>query len=732
MLQTFAFALLGLGSAHGPLHPAGADLFLEIGSPKDLFAARERAPFNKLFADEEMKKLYGLLEGFKLPVQAIGDTTIPSALFGEASPFRALQHASFSASGVDQFSDVSDMHIGIEGVFDFADPAAATAALAALDGWKAIARCESAELAQECKLGEHSCALRWYEIGGTSLASLAPASGQAGEHAATKPSSPLWFAQDGARLYMGSLENPPERVSARISGKEPGLADESKLFAGTEAMSPSSGTPIYHLWSDIDLQSVLHSPALAGHGEEAQVLARWLLPTLIPYAGAKGVWRVEMRGERFVTEAVYRRHPAFESKAVGNGNTDASAARFVPKEAVGAWVTNIDGPALESEMRALVSALLSKGGDAQADALKDLPPLADGLGTHAAFYLLPINSIQAFLPRAFLAVELKDKTRFETALNAWAAKLVEIDPEAKVVNKPYRKLACVSVSHGKSAEEQAAPSASPLGGLAPDMSLDPTIVVFEDRVLFSLKKSYAQTETRRIADGKSTELHPIANPETFPKDVFEASTMDWGGLVGKLLDIAKGLAPLAAAAMGDKAPQIDASALPGSATLARYFKPTTSWSKRLADGRIYTYAESSFGPETPLEIALFAAAAGPAMKQRAEQEAAHPALPEQEVKTEAVVDQAGIETQSALLLVKTGLVIYKSENAKLPAQLEDLLVPSGNYPDGYLAPQKSVPKDGWGHALVFKPEADGKRFLLYSCGPDGKDDGGAGDDVKSR
>jgi hypothetical protein len=440
-----------------------------------------------------------------------------------------------------------------------------------------------------------------------------------------------------------------------------------------------------------------------------------VLPMLFPFVGAKGVWRVEMRGERFVTEAVYRRLPEFESKALGNGVVDPSAARFVPKEAVGAWVTNIDGPALESEIRALVGAAT------------EMPPLVDGLGTHAAFYLLPINSIQALVPRAFLAVELKDKKKFEAALSAWAAKLAQVAPEAKVVDKPYRKLACVSLSIGKEGEEQAAPSASPLGGLSPDMSLSPTIVVFDDRVLFGIKKNYVQSETRRIVDGKSPELHEIANSETIPKDIFEASSMDWGGLFGKLLDIAKGLAPMAAGMMGENAPQIDASALPGSATLARYFKPSTSWSKRLADGRIYTRAESSFGPEAPLEIALCASAAGSLMKSRA----AQPQAPVTAPAPGPVSDDAAIATQAALLLAKTGIAIYKIENAKLPATLETLLAPSDRYPDGYLAPQKSVPLDGWGHALVYKPDADGKRFLLYSLGPDGKDAGGAGDDVKA-
>jgi len=177
--------------------------------------------------------------------------------------------------------------------------------------------------------------------------------------------------------------------------------------------------------------------------------------------------------------------------------------------------------------------------------------------------------------------------------------------------------------------------------------------------------------------------------------------------------------------MGENAPQIDASALPGSATLARYFKPSSSWSKRLADGRIYTRAESSFGPETPLEIALFASAAGPLMKPHAAQPPVTATAPE------PPSDDAAIATQAALLLAKTGIAIYKIDNAKLPATLETLLTPTDRYPDGYLAPQKSVPKDGWGHALVFKPDADGKRFLLYSLGADGKDAGGAGDDVKA-
>ncbi|MBK7642650.1 MAG: type II secretion system protein GspG [Planctomycetes bacterium] len=720
MLPSLLLAAFGLGLAHAPLHPAQSNLFLEIDSAKELLAARERAPFHKLFADAEMQKLRALLEGFQLPVQEIVETAFPDAVFGAESPLRALRHASFSASGIDSFTgEFANAHFGFEGVLDFEDADKAAAALGAIDAWKALEHAADATLAKECTFGEQASALHWYENGST-----VPGAGL--------PTARVWLAQDGARLYLGSFETTPEQVAARASGKQPGLADEKQLFAGCEAMSPSSGTPIYRLWSDLDPSGWMQSPALAGRGAEFRLLARSLLPTIFPYASATGVWRVEMRGERFVTESVIRRRAEFEDKGLGVGVTDATAARFVPKEAVGVWITNIDAPALEDELRTLAGALLAKAKDAPPDALKDLPPLAQGLGVHAAFYMLPISSIQNVLPRAYLAVELKDKPKFEAALKAWAEKLALLAPEAKVVDKPYRKLACVSLSFGKEDGEARAPSASPLGAMAPDLNPSPTIVVFEDRVLFSLKKTYAQSETRRIADGKDTQLHDFANAQTFPKDVFEASSMDWGGFFGKLIDIAKGLAPLALSAMGDKAPQIDIASLPGSATLARYFKPTTSWSKRLSDGRIYTHAESSFGPETPMEIGLFAFSAGTAMKSMsARPPRTQPSEPETSVAPEQLPDEAALQTQSALLLVKGGVAIYKLESGKLPEHLVDLLAPSTNFPDGYLAPEKSVPKDGWGHELVFTIEAGSARFQLYSLGPDGKDDKGAGDDVKA-
>ncbi len=755
MLDAILLAALSFGNAHAPLHPSNADLYLEIPAPKQLLASREHVPWNRFFADEDMKKLCTLLEGFDVPLQTISSSAFPEEILGEKSPLRRLDRASFSLGGLDELGKPdAKSQLAFSGVLEFADAAAAEGALVMIDGWTLVARSTDASLAKDCKLGEHTCNLRWYESTlGSTFSAFSAGAGRTAASAAQAASSRVWVAQDGPRLYLGAMGSTPEALSARIAGSQAGLADESKLFAGMDSFTPSSGTPVYRLWSDLDLKHVFEGPAGTGMDEQTKSLVRWILPVVLPYAGAQGAWRVELRGERFVSEAVYKRYPEFDHKSLGQTAADPAAARFVPKEAVGAWVTSVDPKSFEAELRGMLGTLLVKPPAAEqndesadpkpaqardhereelarkaAELVQQLPPLSEGLGTQAAFYLLPINSIQAILPRAFLAVELKDKAKFEAALNTWATKFAELDPKTKLTNKPYRKLTCVSLALGKEEDEQAAVKASPLAGMTPDMSLSPTIVVFEDRVLFGIKKSYVQSETRRIADGKGNEAHAIAAAGRIPKDSFEASVMDWGGFYGKLLDVLKQLVPMATGMMGANAPQIDATALPGSATLARYFQPTNSWSKRLADGRIYSYSESSFGPETPLQIAAFAASAGTAMTQMRTQPRAattEPASPEPQA------DDSALKTRAALLSVKTGLAIYRSQLNKLPAKLEDLLAPTDSFPGGFLAPEKALPLDGWGHALVFKPEPDGRKFLLYSFGADGKDDGGGGDDVKA-
>jgi hypothetical protein len=217
-----------------------------------------------------------------------------------------------------------------------------------------------------------------------------------------------------------------------------------------------------------------------------------------------------------------------------------------------------------------------------------------------------------------------------------------------------------------------------------------------------------------------------------------------------MYDLGRGFLPMLA--QGGKM-SIDASTLPTAAELFRYLKPSTSFSTRI-DGKLYTYAASSFGPETPLAaLALAAGISNYGQKKAAEIAASAAILPggEQfeakgEIRAGHVVSvgkdgesvpsgdkdpiggAARTATLSALRDVKTGLAVYRSQVGRVPDTLDELLKGTDAFPNGFLE-GGAVPKDGWKHALVYAAQDKGEHYTLRSCGPNGIDEHGSGDDV---
>jgi hypothetical protein len=68
-----------------------------------------------------------------------------------------------------------------------------------------------------------------------------------------------------------------------------------------------------------------------------------------------------------------------------------------------------------------------------------------------------------------------------------------------------------------------------------------------------------------------------------------------------------------------------------------------------------------------------------------------------------------------------------SENHHVPATLEDLAVEGMDGSGKYL---RRLLQDPWRHPYVYKVlDAATRRFVVYSAGPDGIDNGGGGDDI---
>lgn len=741
LLAAAPFAVSASGEADiiSALHPADADVYLEMGEPGRMFAELPQVPWMRMLRDAEMEKLYGLVSTLGVDLRASMDAILPASMIADGSPLRSMQSMSVSMSQLDQAGAPMAVWMGMR-------MSSAESANAMLGMFTAQGLLQpSGKPDDEFKLGQRTLKLQHYSL-------QSPEELPAG--AARQLPSDIWMLQDGAQLVMGMGGAAPEGLAARQAGQQPVLSPE-QLFPADLPWSPSSGTLLYRLWVDLEGAAFMQNPLLADAREALGTALSWGLPVLFPYLGAKGVWRVEWRGTQFVTETVHKRYPSMSTQALGGAPVDPKVARFVPSEAVGAWLTSMDPARFESELRVLVAAALQGEEEEQpalsAEQLSQLPSLQAGLGKQAALFLLPISSIQSIEPRLFVAIELVDREAFERALDGWSDKLKELAPSARISNRPYRKHKLVSFSAQEEEEESGnAGGAGPLGGLMSPPSFSPTIGVLSDRVLITIKKTFAQTEMRRVLDGKDTAPHAIAAAGSVPAGAFEASRMDWPAYTGKLLDIAKGLLPMASSMMGADSAQLDVEGLPSSATLQRYFQPTASWSRRLEDGRVLGYTSSSYGPETPLTllalgvgamrnvrrpppVALSGGEAPPVPLSGGEAppgavEGA-PKPPEATPPPEPTESDEVLSTRAGLLTIRSGIAVYRADAGRIPDQLALLTKPTTNFPEAFLN-GKPLPQDGWKREFIYKPEADGKKYALYSAGPDGKDDNGAGDDIR--
>ncbi|MBI3819301.1 MAG: type II secretion system protein GspG [Planctomycetes bacterium] len=100
-------------------------------------------------------------------------------------------------------------------------------------------------------------------------------------------------------------------------------------------------------------------------------------------------------------------------------------------------------------------------------------------------------------------------------------------------------------------------------------------------------------------------------------------------------------------------------------------------------------------------------------------------------KQVATGDDRVMKAKDMLLRLEAGARIYKNDSGKLPGNLQILLKSNDDHPQGYLPGLKEIPKDPWGSDYFYEVTEDGKTFHLRSFGANAKDDGGAGDDIKS-
>jgi general secretion pathway protein G len=103
-------------------------------------------------------------------------------------------------------------------------------------------------------------------------------------------------------------------------------------------------------------------------------------------------------------------------------------------------------------------------------------------------------------------------------------------------------------------------------------------------------------------------------------------------------------------------------------------------------------------------------------------------LPKFAGQTEAARKKAAVGQVS---IFRTAIEKFEVENGRYPTSeegLQALVTNPANLADWTQAMPK-VPLDPWGHAYVYKLATDGSGYDVYSCGPDGQDQNGGGDNI---
>jgi hypothetical protein len=195
------------------------------------------------------------------------------------------------------------------------------------------------------------------------------------------------------------------------------------------------------------------------------------------------------------------------------------------------------------------------------------------------------------------------------------------------------------------------------------------------------------------------------------------------GLLGLIPMVQMGLQQ-----QGMKDLPIDVSLLPTGEAIAQHLFGTVDISYRVGDRAHMAQSRGPFGPEAVIAMAGLAAAGVGMFAYQAEQKhAVRGATVERKAAKTAAPSEPGKQVRHDLADISASITVYIITNNKPPESLDELTKPAPDYPKGYMQGQ-ALPKDPWGHDYAYT--TDGKDdYKLWSFGPNGVDDHGAGDDI---
>lgn len=370
--------------------------------------------------------------------------------------------------------------------------------------------------------------------------------------------------------------------------------------------------------------------------------------------------------------------------------------------------------------------------------------LIDSLGEQMIFYSLPLQNIMSPTPEAFALIEVKDKAKAEKAMSSLLKFGSEVSGEFQFKENESETGKSFSVS---------IPGLAKMGMLG---SIVPTYGFTDKYMVLGLSKAGVKKAIKKLSAEPGEGAAGIAGfaqySSQIPKDACSVGYSDSRPTITALYQAIQMFAPMATAGLPIESP-IDFSSMPAANTITKNFFGSVSYS-RFDDAGFYSKSFSPFGVDTVIGLGrgvrcLAGLGAGiySEMSNKRGMQTGHdmadddfdseeePEMSDSEthkvtVKPKPIEDPAEI-TKQTLVSLKSGLTVYKIENGKFPASLDELLKATNEMPQGYLPTMKAIPADAWKHAFIYQLDPSGKSYRLRSAGPNGQDEDGKGDDILS-
>ncbi|MCY3000639.1 MAG: type II secretion system protein GspG [Planctomycetota bacterium] len=251
--------------------------------------------------------------------------------------------------------------------------------------------------------------------------------------------------------------------------------------------------------------------------------------------------------------------------------------------------------------------------------------------------------------------------------------------------------------------------------------VSPTIAIAGGRAIFATTALFAKREVKRVLGDEPKNAEPLAKFAGAPADATLVGAMDWRSMIDSLYTTLRGAAALAG---GFADLPIDLTAL--SAALPE--KPevfTRFFAPTTMWGRPVEHGfHLHLEASFGPETWISLAALGTSVVTSMTDRPGDTS--EAPAPPEVPASAAELATTKlALDRVATRLFVYQLDQGTYPEALAALTQPTESYPQGYLDGEP-LPKDGWGRELLYRRDGDGYR--VWSSGADGVD--GTADDVQ--